>query len=497
MEVLIMRTSGVLMPISSLPGDFGIGTLGEYAYKFVDLLKESGQTYWQILPLCPTSFGDSPYQSFSTFAGNPYFIDLDKLCNDGLLNKQDYISVNWGNDQTKVDYSLIYQNRNMVLSKVQKKFFQQADEQYTRFCQENEFWLDDYALFMAVKDSYNGISFTQWDEKIKTRDPLSLHYYQNNCGERLNYYKMLQYLFFKQWKQLKKYANDNGIKIIGDVPIYVALDSADVWADPKQFFVDENIQPIEVAGCPPDGFSAVGQLWGNPLYNWQYMKTTGYSWWERRLKSALENYDVVRIDHFRGFDSYYSIPYCQKTAVNGHWNQGPGIDLFRTLESKLGKMPIIAEDLGFLTDSVKQLLKESGYPGMKVLQFAFNPNEESDYLPHKYNHNCVVYTGTHDNDTILGWEKTSRHGDVEFAKRYLNCNEPLNYAMVRAASSSVGDTCIVTMQDLLSLSSEARMNAPSTVGTNWKWRCRKEDMDYQNFTFLAEITGLYGRKRKD
>ena len=491
-----MRTSGVLMPISSLPNDYGIGTLGEYAYKFIDLLKESGQTYWQILPLCPTSFGDSPYQSFSTFAGNPYFIDLDMLNQQGLLDKEDYSNINWGEDIKNIDYSLIYQKRHEVLAKLQKNFFKQPNQQYLQFCKDNEDWIEDYALFMAIKDSYNGISFTKWDDKIKRRDADALEYCRTTYAERIDYYKMLQYLFFQQWKQLKKYANENGIKIIGDVPIYVALDSADVWADTKQFLVDENIQPIEVAGCPPDGFSAVGQLWGNPLYNWDYMKSDGYSWWERRLKSALDIYDVVRIDHFRGFDSFYSIASNETTAINGHWNQGPGIDLFRTLESKLGRMPIIAEDLGFLTDSVKQLLQESGYPGMKVLQFAFDSREESDYLPHNYNHNCVVYTGTHDNDTILGWQNTSYYKDVEFARRYLNSSEPLNFSMMRAASSSVADTCIVTMQDLLSLSSEARMNVPSTVGTNWKWRCTKEDLSRDYFVLLDDITKLYGRYRK-
>lgn len=491
-----MRTSGVLMHISSLPNDYGIGTMGKYAYKFIDLLSEAKQTYWQILPLCPTSFGDSPYQSFSTFAGNPYFIDLEILEEQGLLAKEDYKDINWGNDNKSVDYALIYQKRHEVLKKVKKNFFENVPSDYYSFCKESESWLNDYALFMAIKDSYNGISFTKWDDDIKKRNAESIKYYQEKYSNEVDYYKMLQYLFYQQWFKLKKYANDKGIKIIGDVPIYVALDSADVWADRKQFLVDENMQPTEVAGCPPDGFSADGQLWGNPLYNWSYMKETGYDWWKRRMQAALKTYDVVRIDHFRGFDSYYCIEFGQTSAKIGHWEKGPGMDLFNSLNQQLGKMPIIAEDLGFLTDSVKQLLADSTYPGMKVLQFAFDSREESDYLPHNYIRNCVVYTGTHDNDTILGWEKTSNPRDVEFARRYLHSEEPLNYAMIRSAFASVSDTAIATMQDLLSLGSEARMNVPSTVGTNWKWRATKEDLCSDNFKFLKEITKLYGRENK-
>ena len=492
-----MRASGVLMHISSLPGDFGIGTFGENAYSFVDFLYESGQTYWQLLPLCPTSYGDSPYQSFSTFAGNPYFIDLETLEKQGLLKADEYKNVNWGDNPESVDYGLLYVERHKVFKKVQKHFFEKIPENYNDFCEKNAFWLDDFALFMAIKDCFGGKSFTEWDDDIRLREEKALKKYKEKCKERIDYYKMLQFLFFEQWNSLKSYANEKGIKIIGDLPIYVALDSADVWSSPQQFMLDEDLKPIEVAGCPPDAFSKDGQLWGNPLYNWDFMKNDGYSWWINRLLACLKIYDVIRIDHFRAFDSYYCIKAGSKTAKDGVWRKGPGMDLFKAIKAKLGKTPIIAEDLGFLTPSVKRLLKQSKFPGMKVLQFAFDSREESDYLPHNYTQNCVVYTGTHDNDTILGWQKTSKRADVRFAKKYLNCKRELNWGMISAAMASVGDTAIITMQDILGLGSEARMNIPSTVGENWKWRILKKDFKAENFEKLLYYTKLYSRMRKD
>jgi len=494
MNILNKRANGVLMHISSLPGNTGIGTMGKNAYAFVDFLKKSKQTYWQILPIGPTSYGDSPYQSFSTFAGNPYFIDLETLADEGLISKSDYESVNWGDDETSVDYGLLYEERNKLFTKVQENFQKKAPADYLEFCNKNAFWLEDYSLFMAVKDEHNGTSLDTWEVDIRTRKPEAIKEWNEKCKNRVDYYKMLQYLFFKQWYALKKYANDLGINIIGDIPIYVAADSADVWSNPEQFVLDEDYKPIEVAGCPPDGFSADGQLWGNPVYNWDYMKKEGYTWWKKRLEMSLKNYDVLRIDHFRGFDSYYCIPYGSKNAQNGQWRKGPGTDLFDVIKETYGELPIIAEDLGFLTESVRQLLKDVGYPGMKVLQFAFDSREASEYLPFSYTRNTVVYTGTHDNDTIKGWMKSAPAQDFEFAKKYLRTNEEeFAKEMMLAAMESVSNTCILCMQDLIGLDGSARMNRPSSVGTNWKWRCTKEQISEEISEFLKTYTEMFQR----
>ena len=452
-----MRTSGVLMPISSLPSPYGIGTMGKSARKFVDFLVKGGQTYWQILPICPTSYGDSPYQSFSSFAGNPYFIDLDILCKENLLKEKECESFDWGTSEEYIDYGTMYVSRYALLHKAYARFVKNMPEDFSSFCEAEKDWLEDYTLFMALKDANDGKAWAEWDEKLRVRDAAALDEARKKYAEDIEFYKMLQYLFFKQWRELKAYANENGIEIIGDVPIYVAGDSADVWANPKQFYLDEDLNPIEVAGCPPDGFSADGQLWGNPLFRWDEMKKDNYAWWTKRIKAMSELYDIIRIDHFRGFDSYYAIPAKDKTAKNGKWKQGPGMDLFNQLEKKLGKLPIIVEDLGFLTDSVRKLLKDSGFPGMKVIQFAFDSREGSDYLPHTYTSHCVVYTGTHDNDTVMGWMKTAPKASVKFATEYLNLTEEegYNWGMMRAAWSSVADMAIVPMQDLIGLGSEA------------------------------------------
>ncbi len=495
MNSLKQRAAGVLMHISSLPGSTGIGTMGKSAYDFVDYLKSAGQTYWQMLPVCPTSYGDSPYQSFSTFAGNPYFIDLDLLNRDGYLNKQDYENINWGTDDTRVDYGLLYVERHRLFERLYNKFKCNIPEDFESFCSENAFWLEDYALFMAVKDSYGGVAFDEWDEDIRCRREGALHEWSNRCAEKTGYYKMLQYFFFKQWYALKKYANENGIKIIGDLPIYVSGDSADVWSNPGQFCLDEQFKPIEVAGCPPDAFTADGQLWGNPVYNWGYMKDTNYHWWITRLKESLKIYDVIRIDHFRGFDSYYCINYGDTNAKNGFWRIGPGIEFWNSVKEQLGDLPIIAEDLGYLTDSVRKLLSDSGFPGMKVLQFAFDSREASDYLPHKYTQNSVVYTGTHDNDTMLGWTESAGEADVSCAMKYVQAEDKKSLVkqMMIWALASVSNTCILTMQDLIGLGSEARMNTPSTVGSNWQWRVRKEQISEESAEFLRYHTKLYGR----
>jgi len=490
-----MRTSGVLMPISSLPSPYGIGTMGKAARKFVDFMKKGGQKYWQILPICPTSYGDSPYQSFSSFAGNPYFIDLEYLCKDKLLTKKECESFEWGGSKQYVDYGTMYVSRYALLKKAYVRFKKEIPQEYWDFCNKESYWLEDYSLFMAIKDANDGAAWSQWPMELKNRHWDALNAAKEEYADDMNFYKMLQYLFFKQWWDLKAYANENGIEIIGDVPIYVSGDSADVWANPDQFYLDADRNPIDVAGCPPDAFSADGQLWGNPLFRWDVMRNDGYSWWTSRIAAMAKLYDIVRIDHFRGFDSYYAIPAKDTTAVNGEWRQGPGMDLFRVLEQKLGKLPIIVEDLGFLTPSVHQLLKDSGFPGMKVIQFAFDSREGSDYLPHTYPTHCVVYTGTHDNETCMGWFKTAPKESVKYAKEYLNLTkeEGYNWGMMRAAWSSVADMAIVPMQDLLGLGSEARMNEPSTLGKNWKWRASEDQITGKLASKLYKYTEMYGR----
>ncbi len=490
-----MRASGVLMHISSLPGDTGIGTLGREAYKFVDFLKASGQTFWQVLPLCPTSYGDSPYQSFSTFAGNPYFIDFDFLSNDGLLKRSDYSKIKWFENPEKVEYELLYKNRFKVLGKAFSNFDLRNSE-YIDFCDVNSLWLDDFALYMAMKNSFKGRPWNEWPYDLKTREESSLINKINELKEDIEFQKFIQYVFFKQWNDLKKYANENGIKIIGDIPIYVAGDSADVWANPKQFLLDEDCNPIKVAGCPPDAFSENGQLWGNPLYNWEYMKKDGYSWWKNRIEHLCKMCDVIRIDHFRGFESYYCIPADSKTAKIGEWRKGPGIDFFKEIEKSLGKKDIIAEDLGFLTPAVKKMLKQSKYPGMKVLQFAFDSDEENDYLLHNFTKNSVAYAGTHDNDTIIGYmTKTAPRKTRKRAKEYLRLTrkEGYNWGFMKAVWSSNSDTAIVTMQDLLGLGNDARMNFPSTVKDNWQWRAKPDYITDELTEKLRYYTNLYQR----
>lgn len=493
-----MRTSGILMHISSLPSPYGIGTMGKEARKFVDFLDKAGQTYWQILPICPTSYGDSPYQSFSSFAGNPYFIDLDYLCKDKLLTKKECLSYEWGENPEFVEYGTLYENRFPLLKKAYQRFKKALPDDFADFCEKNSDWLDDYALFMALKDANGGVAWFEWEKDLKLRKPSEIEKAKEEFADDVEFWKMLQYLFFKQWTELKAYANEKGIQIIGDVPIYVAGDSADVWANPGQFYLDENLDPIDVSGCPPDAFSDDGQLWGNPLFRWDAMKKDGYTWWTKRIKAMSELYDVVRIDHFRGFDSYYAIPAKDKTARNGEWREGPGMDLFNTLEKKLGRLNIIVEDLGYLTPSVKQLLKDTGFPGMKLIQFAFDSREESDYLPHTYQKNCVVYTGTHDNDTIMGWFKTAPKESVKYAKEYLRLNkeEGYNWGTMKAVWGCVGDMAIVPMQDILGIGSEGRMNTPSTLGINWKWRAVDGQITSALAKKVCKNMEIYCRKRK-
>lgn len=490
-----MRKSGVLLPVSSIPSKYGIGTFSKQAYEFIDLLAQAGQTYWQILPLGPTGYGDSPYQSFSTFAGNPYYIDLEALIEDGYLTKKDCDKYDFGDNAEYIDYEKTYLSRFKVLRTAFENSNIEKDEKFLDFIDKNSYWLDDYALYMAVKNSFGGVSWIEWDEDIKLRKKAALAKYREEYKSEIAFYQFQQFMFAKQWTALKEYANEKKIQIIGDIPIYVAFDSADTWANPELFQLDEDCVPVAVAGCPPDSFSATGQLWGNPLYRWDYHKKTDYDWWMKRIAYCYQLYDVVRIDHFRGFDEYYSIPYGDETAEFGHWEKGPGYDIFKTMKETLGKKAVIAEDLGFLTKSVLRLVKKTGYPGMKILQFAFDSREESDYLPHNYAANSVVYTGTHDNDTVLGWFGSLNRHDKAFAKRYLNIrnNKDIQWEFIRAAMASVSDTCIIPMQDYLGLGAEARINIPSTLGLNWKWRMLPGAFDEELALRIRNMTKLYGR----
>ena len=466
-----MRESGVLLHLSSLWSPYGIGTMGKEAKEFVDFLQEAGQRCWQILPICPTGYGDSPYQSYTTFAGNPYFIDLVDLTRMGLIEKEDYENITWTTENDKVDYGVLYEKRYPILKKAAGQFLKAPSVEYKTFCEENEFWLSDYAAFMIVREPQIKMTQEEW--------------------------KTVQFFFFKQWSELKTYANKKGIAIIGDLPIYVSMDSVDVWAHPELFQLDENKVPKEVAGCPPDGFSEEGQLWGNPLYNWEYMEQTGYEWWIQRIGYLCKIYDVLRIDHFRGLDSYYAIPYGSANAKNGVWKEGPGMKLFEAVEKAIGKKRIIAEDLGFLTPSVKQLLKNSGFPGMKILQFAFDSRSESDseYLPHRFVKNCVAYAGPHDNDTLKGWFSSITPEDKAYAKEYLCISEWEDevWSVLCALWASVADLTIVQAQDLLGLGNESRMNEPATVGRNWQWRANPGVFTEELAKMLKRKMKLYGR----
>ena len=489
-----MRTSGILMPVFSLASPYGIGTLGKAAFDFIDFLHNAKQSYWQILPIGPTSFGDSPYQSFSSYAGNPYFIDLDLLVKDGLLTEHEIKGYDFGNDHSKIDYEKLYNNRYPILKLAFSRFKPNAD--YTAFVKENDNWLYYYALFMAIKSAHSGAAWYNWDKKLICKDSDAIRQAEASYANDINFYKFLQFKFFEQWTALKKYAAKNGVKIIGDIPIYVALDSADVWADPKQFQLDDDYTPRAVAGVPPDAFSEDGQLWGNPLYDWDYMKKTDYSWWKGYLGHALKRYDVVRIDHFRGFESYFSIPYGDKNAKGGKWIKGPDTDLFNTLKKEFGNdLPIIAEDLGVITPAVRKMLDCTGYPGMKVLQFAFSGNSNNSYLPHNITKNSVVYTGTHDNDTIMGWLKNNDAATVKQAKDYFNYQQDngFNWSMIKSAMSSVSDTCIIPMADFMGLDSCARINTPSTLGDNWSWRIDGGCINDWLANIIKENTELYGR----
>ena len=493
-EGITIRTSGILLPVSSIPSPRGIGNLGEEAFRFIDFLKDAGQTYWQILPIGPTGFGDSPYQSFSAFAASPYFIDPEQLIRQGLLKRAEADEFRFGSDPEQVDYGALFENRFRLL-KLAVDRFPKSDTKLREVAETRKDWLEDYALFMALKKENGMVSFQEWPEELRLRRPDALAKARARLADEIHFWKVTQYLFFTQWSKLKEYAHRQGISIIGDLPIYVSPDSSDLWTHSELFQVDKDRRPTRVAGCPPDAFTADGQLWGNPLYRWEKHEATGYRWWIQRLAAAAEVYDVVRIDHFRGFAGYYSVPAGSRNAVHGAWKKGPGIGFVNAVKAQLPNLPIIAEDLGFLTDDVRSLLKQSGFPGMKVLQFAFDSREESDYLPHNYPRNCVVYTGTHDNTTTEDWAHTVSRADAAYARRYLGVGPrgSLTDAVVRAAMASVADTCIIPMQDWLRLGAEARINIPGTVGGNWRWRLRPDQLTPELAAEMRESSKLYGR----
>ena len=493
-EGIIMRESGILMPVSSLPGPYGIGCFGAEALKFVDFLAAAGQHIWQLLPLSPTGYGDSPYQSCSAFAGNPYFIDLDALKADGLLTAAQLKAEPWGTDPLSVDYGTLYTSRYKVLRAAYAAWREKYagrfgcahyyPDDYYAFTLTNESWLNDYAMYMALKTANGMKSWAEWPREYRLRDAGALAEFAAGQEEEIGFWKFLQYEFAVQWKKVKDYANEKGIKILGDIPIYVSADSVDAWVGGELFELDAQGGFARVAGCPPDYFSADGQLWDNPLYNWPYHKQTGYAWWVRRVRHALGIYDLLRIDHFRGFDTYWAIPAGSPTARTGKWENGPGMDLFRALEAALGKLPIIAEDLGDLVPSVRKLLADSTFPGMKVLQFAFGGGD-NEYLPHNHVKNSVVYPGTHDNTTLTDWWVNAAPAKEKAnAAAYLHLTpckptakevaavrtDAARIALLRAALGSVADRAIIPMADWLGLGAEAHLNTPGKLGGNWAWR---------------------------
>ncbi|MBP5325370.1 MAG: 4-alpha-glucanotransferase [Pseudobutyrivibrio sp.] len=489
------RSSGILFPISSLPSPYGIGTFGKAAYEFADFLKAAGQKYWQVLPLGPTSYGDSPYQSFSTNAGNPYFIDLDMLIEDGLLTKEEVKKEKWGTNPRYVDYGQIYISRFRVLEKAKERGYKSLINEIGAFVDDNP-WVENYALFMALKKHFNMISWQEWpEEDIRLHDKDAVLKYKMELAEDMEFYIFIQYLFFKQWDKLKKYINGLGIEIIGDLPIYVALDSCDVWAEPEFFSLDDKNYPVEVAGVPPDYFSADGQLWGNPCYDWDAMKKDGYRWWLRRIEGAVKLYDVLRIDHFRGFDEYWAVPAGQETAKNGQWKPGPGMDLVGLLSSTFPKTEFIAEDLGQPSPTVVKLLNDSKWPGMKVLEFAFDSGEANNYQPHTYDKNCICYTGTHDNATVMEWYQTAKKADRKYAKEYLGISrfEKFNWGMIRGGMSSVAVLFVAQMQDYLGLGKFNRINIPGTKSGNWQWRLLKNELSEELAEKILQLVHMYER----
>lgn len=492
------RSSGIILPIYALPSPYGVGTLGQAARDFVDFLVDAGQVWWQMLPVGPTSFGDSPYQSPSTFAGNPNFVDLDTLVVDGLLEQAEIDAVKWGDDPACVDYPTLFERRAELLRRAYKRGWERDSAHVEAFRAENASWLVDYALFMAVKHHFDMVSWTEWpDEDIRLRKPAAIARYSELLADEVQFNVYVQFLFFKQWEQLHDYAREKGVRLMGDLPIYVALDSADVWADPAQFVLDERNMPIEVAGVPPDAFTADGQLWGNPLYDYEAMEADGFGWWIRRVDGVAKLYDMVRIDHFRGFESFWAVPAGEETAREGRWVKGPGMKLVGTLQNWFPQLSFVAEDLGYTTPEVTALLADSSLPGMKVLEFAFDSRDAGSnvHMPHTYAPNCVCYVGTHDNATIMQWRDEADPDDVRLAMRYLGLNDREGFAwgFIRGGMASVAELFVAQMQDYLELGADARTNTPGTLGNNWRWRMTDGQATPELAARIATVTRLYGR----
>lgn len=495
---MLKRGAGILMPVSSIPSPYGIGTFGKSAYELVDQMKQARQSYWQVLPLGPTSYGDSPYQPFSAFAGNPYFIDLDMLKDEGLITQEEIDSCYWCDVPEEVKYDAIYYYRFPLLKKAYRRSSHKNTKAYEQFCEDHKEWLPNYALYMACKDLFAGVEWAQWDADIKFRKPEAVARYEHELEDEINYWKFLQYKFFEQWEKLKKYANDHEIKVIGDIPIYVAFDGADVWSHPELFQLDQKtLLPLEVAGVPPDAFSDEGQLWGNPLYDWERMEADSFAWWKNRMKASAGLYDAVRIDHFIGVAQYYSIPYGSKDAKNGCWKKGPGKKLTDAIDEAAGEAKIIAEDLGVFSLDVKKLLAETGYPGMKIIEFAFSGDRFNEHLPHCYDPNSVVYGGTHDNETLVGFFRADKREwwELQYISDYLNAahqNEVVD-KVFRAAYGSVASVAVFQMQDVLRLDNQARMNTPGTVGLNWRWRMKAGQFGNDEINYLSKLVDVFGR----
>ncbi|WP_456430372.1 4-alpha-glucanotransferase [Nitratifractor sp.] len=491
------RRSGLLMHVTSLPSEEGIGTLGRQAYAWIDRLAASGQRLWQILPLGPTGYGNSPYQCYSAFAGNPLLIDLRTLTSYGWLTPSE-VSAERNCDEKRVDFSRVRQVKGQALRLAYRAFRQRAEDEwksrFNAFELSQVFWLEDYALFMALHERYGASSWQEWPAELKHREVQAMENARRELFDEIEYRKFEQFLFFTQWKELHAYAEKRGIAIVGDLPIYVSYDSSDCWAHPELFALDDALRPRFVAGVPPDYFSRTGQLWGNPLYNWERLAATGYSWWIERMRQSFALYDIVRLDHFRGFEAYWSIPADAKTAAEGEWRPGPGASLFEALRKALGDLPLIAEDLGLITPGVEELRDRFDLPGMKVLQFAFDGNADNPYLPHNHRPRSVLYTGTHDNDTLMGWFHSL--GDRCYVLDYLGSDEnSFRWDLLRLQQMSVSSMAILPLQDLLGLGSEARMNVPGTVEGNWAWRCSQEEMEgaQEAFGKLKRLSALYGR----
>lgn len=490
------RSCGVLMPVSALPSPHGIGTLGDAAYRFADFLSAAGQSWWQMLPVGPTGWGNSPYQSFSSCAGNPFFVDPELLCRDGLLTEAELAAADGGGDPGRIDYGRLFANRLPLLEKAAERGWPRDAEQVEAFVRENAGWLPDYALFMALKRHFGMRPWTAWEDgDLRLRRPEALEAWRKKLLPDVRLFTYIQYLFFRQWNALRDYARARGVGIIGDVPIYVAMDSADVWADPAGFLLDGQRLPREVAGVPPDRFSADGQLWGNPLYDWDAMRRDGYGWWIRRIEGASRLFDVLRLDHFRGFESYWAVPYGEATAKHGRWVSGPGMGLIGVLLQWFPNVRFIAEDLGMLTPAVRELLRESGLPGMKVLEFAFDPRGSVGALPHAYGKNCVCYTGTHDNAPLLAWRDEADPAELAFAERYLGLNEKEGFCrgMLRGGLASPAGLFIAQMQDYLELGAESRMNTPGVPDGNWEWRMLPDALTPALAARMAEAARIYGR----